>query len=90
MLREAGCSLTGQRLLGRKPNPGEAAEGEWSLAGGAPGGCGPVLLFRRALGLARTALPSLLPNPGDPGFAPKRSEANEQFTSETLNHSDLS
>lgn len=41
MLREAGRSLTGQRLLGRKPCPGEAAEGEWSLAGGAPGGCGP-------------------------------------------------
>lgn len=49
-----------------------------------------MLLFRRALGLARTALPSLLPNPGDPGFAPKRSEANEQFTSETLNHSGIS
>lgn len=41
MLREAGGSATGQRLLGRKPCPGEAAEGERSLAGGTPGGCGP-------------------------------------------------
>lgn len=89
MLREAGRSLTGQRLRGRKPSPGELPRAR-SLAGGAPGGCGPMLLFRRALGLAKTALPSLLPNPGDPGFAPKRSEANEQFTSETLNHSGIS
>ena len=34
-----------------------------------------MLLFRRALGLVRTAPPSLLPNPRDPGFAPKGSEA---------------
>lgn len=48
--------------------------GAW--LGELPEGVGPALLFRRALGLVRTALPSLLPNPGDPGFSLKGSEAS--------------